>query len=53
MSSADILVVVVAVAALAGLGWFFFGPRKTTAAVPAGGVQRQEVTVMVPYGGMS
>ena len=30
---------------LAGLGWFFFGPRKATAAVLAGGVQRLEVTV--------
>jgi P-type Cu+ transporter len=49
MSAADILVVVVAVAALAGLGWFFFGPRKTTAAVLAGGVQRQEVTVKGGY----
>lgn len=28
MSAADILVIVAAVAALAGLGWFFFGPRK-------------------------
>ena len=27
MNAADILVVVAAVAALAGLGWFFFGPR--------------------------
>ena len=37
MNAADILVVIVAVAALAGLGWFFFGPRKATAAVLAGG----------------
>ena len=28
MSAADILVIVAAVAALAGLGWFFFGPRR-------------------------
>src|SRR5437762_3436208 len=49
MNSADILVVVVAVAALAGLGWFFFGPRKVTAAVLAGGVQRLEVTVRGGY----
>jgi Cu+-exporting ATPase len=49
MNAADILVVVAAVAALAGLGWFFFGPRKATAAVLAGGVQRLEVTVKGGY----
>src|SRR6185437_4710256 len=49
MNSADMLVVVAAVAALAGLGWFFFGPRKATAAVLAGGVQRLEVTVKGGY----
>jgi P-type Cu+ transporter len=49
MNAADILVVVVAVAALAGLGWFFFGPRKATAAVLAGGMQRLEVTVKGGY----
>src|SRR5690242_3561678 len=49
MNAADILVVVAAVAALTGLGWFFFGPRKVTAAVLAGGVQRLEVTVKGGY----
>jgi len=49
MSAADILVVVAAAAALAGLGWFFFGPRQATAAVLAGGVQRLEVTVKGGY----
>jgi Cu+-exporting ATPase len=49
MSAADIVVVLAAVAALAGLGWFFFGPRKATAAVLAGGVQRLEVTVKGGY----
>src|SRR5213080_3836061 len=49
MNAADILVVIVAVAALAGLGWFFFGPRKATTAVLAGGVQRLEVTVRGGY----
>jgi P-type Cu+ transporter len=49
MSAADILVVVAAVAALAGLGWFFFGPRQATAAVLAGGVQRLDVTVNGGY----
>src|SRR5215467_2228902 len=32
MSAADIVVVVAAVAAVAGLGWFFFGSRKARAA---------------------
>ena len=49
MNAADILVLVAAVAALAGLGWFFFGPRKAEAAVLAGGVQRLEVTVKGGY----
>jgi Cu+-exporting ATPase len=49
MSAADILVIVAAVAALAGLGWFFFGPRKATTAVLAGGVQRLAVTVKGGY----
>src|SRR6516225_8998871 len=49
MSAADILVVVAAVTALAGLGWFFVGPRQATAAVLAGGVQRLEVTVKGGY----
>jgi len=50
MSAADILVVVAAVAALAGLGWFFFGPRQATAAVLTGGVvQRLDVAVKGGY----
>ena len=49
MNAADILVVAAAVAALAGLGWFFFGPRKATAAVLADGMQRLEVTVKGGY----
>ena len=49
INAAGILVVVAAVAALAGLGWFFFGPRQATAAVLAGGVQRLEVTVKGGY----
>src|SRR5437660_4026949 len=49
MNAAGILVVVAAAAALGGLGWFFFGPRKATAAVLAGGVQRLEVTVRGGY----
>ncbi len=49
INTAGILVIVTAVAALAGLGWFFFGPRQATAAVLAGGVQRLEVTVKGGY----
>ncbi len=49
MSAVDIIVILAAMAALAGLGWFFFGPRKATAAVLAGGVQRLEVTVRGGY----
>ena len=49
MNAADIVVVIAAVAALAGLGWFFFGPRKARAAELAGGVQRATVTVRGGY----
>jgi Cu+-exporting ATPase len=48
MSAADILVVVMAVAALAGLGWFFFGPRKATAAVLAGALAAAEPQILTP-----
>src|SRR2546421_418835 len=33
----------------AGLGWFFFGPRKARTAELAGGVQRATVTVRGGY----
>ena len=49
MNVEDVTVVLAAVAALAGLGWFFFGPRRSTAAELAGGVQRLEVTVKGGY----
>src|SRR5215467_3526596 len=49
MSVADIVVVLAAVAALASLGWFFFGPRKARAAELAGGVQRATITVRGGY----
>jgi Cu+-exporting ATPase len=49
MSAADIAVVVAAVVALAGLGWFFFGPRKARTAELARGVQRATVTVRGGY----
>ena len=49
MSAADIIVVITAVAALAGLAWFFFGPRRASTAELAGGAQRAEVTVRGGY----
>src|SRR5215510_9614401 len=49
MSIAGILVVAAAAAALAGLGWFFFAPRRARAAELAGGVQRITVTVRGGY----
>ncbi len=45
MGIADVAVVVAAAAAIAGFGWFFFGPRKARPAQLAGGVQHMEVTV--------
>jgi Cu+-exporting ATPase len=49
MNAADVIVVLAVVAALAGLGWFFFGPRRAKAAVLAGGMQQLEVTVKGGY----
>src|SRR5690348_622345 len=49
MNGAEIAVVIAAAAALAGLGWFFFGPRRAHAAELAGGVQRVTVTVRGGY----
>ena len=49
MSVADIVVLLTAMAALIGLGWFFFGPRKAGVAELRGGVQRATVTVRGGY----
>ena len=49
MTVADVAVVIAAVAALAGLGWFFFAPRRARTAELAGGVQRITVTVRGGY----
>jgi len=49
MNGAGIAVVIAAAAALAGLGWFFFAPRRAHAAELAGGVQRVTVTVKGGY----
>src|SRR6516164_2547699 len=49
MDASAIVVAVAAAAAIVGLGWYFFGPRKARAAELAGGVQRLEVTVKGGY----
>jgi len=49
MSAADIVVVIASAAAMAGLGWFFFAPRRARTAELAGGVQRITVTVRGGY----
>jgi Cu+-exporting ATPase len=49
MNVGDIIVMVTAAVTLAGLGWFFFGPRKARTAELAGGVQRATVTVRGGY----
>jgi Cu+-exporting ATPase len=49
MSIADIAVLVGTVVGVAGLGWFFFGPRRARAARVEDGVQRIEVTVRGGY----
>ena len=49
MNASAIVVALAAAAAIAGLGWFFFGPRKAHTAQLAGGVQRLEVTVRGGY----
>jgi P-type Cu+ transporter len=49
MGALDVVVVLAAVLSIAGLGWFFFGPRRAGAARVEGGVQRVEVTVRGGY----
>src|SRR5262249_30044184 len=49
LSSADIVVIVAAIMAIAGLGWYFFAPRRAHAAEVRGGVQRVAVTVRGGY----
>ncbi len=49
MSVADVAVVIGAAAALAGLGWFFFAPRRARSAELADGAQRITVTVQGGY----
>jgi Cu+-exporting ATPase len=49
VSSTDIVVVVIAVAAIAALGWYFFAPRRASAAELRDGLQRVRVTVRGGY----
>ncbi|MEN8653714.1 heavy metal translocating P-type ATPase [Streptomyces sp. 21So2-11] len=49
MGVADVVVVISAAVLIAGLGWFFFGPRRARTARMEGGVQRVEVTVRGGY----
>ncbi|MFD3920183.1 heavy metal translocating P-type ATPase [Streptomyces sp. NPDC058595] len=49
MGVADVVVVVFAAVLIAGLGRFFFGPRRARTARLEGGVQRVEVTVRGGY----
>jgi Cu+-exporting ATPase len=49
MSVADVAVMIAAAVSLAGLGWFFFAPRRARTAELAGGVQRVTVTVRGGY----
>src|SRR6266567_108953 len=49
MNMADIVVLIAAVIAIAGLAWFFFAPRRARAAELSGGVQRVTVAVRGGY----
>jgi P-type Cu+ transporter len=49
MSGADITVLVLSVLAIAGLGWYFFAPRKGRIAELGEGVQKIAVTVKGGY----
>ncbi|MDT9691909.1 heavy metal translocating P-type ATPase [Streptomyces sp. P9(2023)] len=49
MGVADVVVVASAAVLIAGLGWFFFGPRRARAARLEAGVQRVEVRVRGGY----
>jgi P-type Cu+ transporter len=49
MSVADVVVLVAALAGIGGLAWFFFGPRRASAAELSGGVQRVTVRVAGGY----
>ena len=49
MTGTEILVTASGLALLAGLAWFFFGPREARRAVIRGGVQEIQITVKGGY----
>lgn len=49
MGTVDVAVLVATAAAIAGSGWFFFGPRRARTAVLGAGMQRVEVVVRGGY----
>ena len=49
ISGADITALVLSVMAVAGLGWYFFAPRKGRIAAPGDGVQKIAVRVKGGY----
>ena len=49
MTVIDVVIVIAAAVAVAGLGWFFFGPRRAHTAEVSGGVQRVGVRVAGGY----
>ncbi|MEV0901610.1 heavy metal translocating P-type ATPase [Actinoplanes sp. NPDC049802] len=49
MNTADVVVLLAAAAVVAGLAWYFFGPRRAHTALLTGGVQRVRVTVHGGY----
>ncbi|MGW5690938.1 heavy metal translocating P-type ATPase [Streptomyces asiaticus] len=49
MNALDLVVIAAAVVLVAGLGWYFFGPRRARTATVEGGVQRVGITVRGGY----
>ncbi|MDW6057129.1 HAD-IC family P-type ATPase [Streptomyces sp. FXJ1.4098] len=49
MNALDLVVIAAAVVVVAGLGWYFFGPRRVRSATLEGGVQRVGITVRGGY----
>ena len=49
MNASDVVVVAADVAVAAGLGWWFFGSKKTTDTAVDGGVQTVRVTIRDGY----
>ncbi|WP_055548925.1 heavy metal translocating P-type ATPase [Streptomyces sp. NBRC 110028] len=49
MNALDLVVIAAAVVVVAGLGWYFFGPRRARTATVEGGLQRVGITVRGGY----